>query len=58
MLLCSITLLHAVALLEAGLAKLHPAFDAYSTPGGRELEAAQAKARAAKLKASGGGVNA
>lgn len=40
----------AVALLEAGLAKLHPAFDPYSTPGGRELEAAQSKARAAKLK--------
>lgn len=39
-----------VALLEAGLAKLHPAFDPYSTPGGRELEAAQSKARAAKLK--------
>jgi hypothetical protein len=40
----------AVALLEAGLAKLHPSFDPYTTPGGKELEAAQAKARAAKLK--------
>ncbi|PSC71228.1 hypothetical protein C2E20_5281 [Micractinium conductrix] len=38
------------ALLEAGLAKLHPSFDAYSTPGGPELEAAQNKARKAKLK--------
>ena len=40
----------AEALLAAGLAKLHPAFDPYSTPGGRELEQAQAKARAQKLK--------
>jgi hypothetical protein len=40
----------AVALLEAGLAKLHPSFDPYSTPGGQELEAAQAKARSQKLK--------
>lgn len=40
----------AVALLEAGLAKLHPAFDPYNTPGGQELEAAQAKARQKKLK--------
>ena len=40
----------AVALLEAGLAKLHPSFDPYSTPGGKELEAAQAKARSQKLK--------
>ncbi|KAI3435969.1 hypothetical protein D9Q98_002027 [Chlorella vulgaris] len=39
-----------VALLEAGLAKLHPSFDPYSTPGGQELEAAQAKARSQKLK--------
>ncbi|KAL4429360.1 hypothetical protein ABPG77_005134 [Micractinium sp. CCAP 211/92] len=39
-----------VALLEAGLAKLHPSFDPYSTEGGRELEAAQNKARQAKLK--------
>ena len=40
----------AVALLEAGLAKLHSLFDPYTTPGGKELEAAQAKARAQKLK--------
>ena len=40
----------AAALLEAGLAKLHPSFDAYSTPGGPELEAAQNKARKVKLK--------
>ena len=40
----------AVALLEAGLAKLHPSFDAHSTPGCKEMEAAQAKARQQKLK--------
>ena len=44
------SVLPAVALLEAGLAKLHPSFDAYATPGGKELEAAQAKARQQKLK--------
>ena len=38
------------ALLSAGLAKLHSSFDPDRTPGGRDLAAAQDKARAAKLK--------
>ncbi|KAK9813035.1 hypothetical protein WJX72_007851 [[Myrmecia] bisecta] len=38
------------ALLEAGLAKLHPNFDPDRVPGGRELAAAEAKARNARLK--------
>lgn len=47
----------AVALLEAGLAKLHPSFDPYNTPGGSELEQAQAKARKQKLKVRRGGTS-
>lgn len=39
-----------MALLSAGLAKLHPSFDPSRAAGGAELLAAQDKARAAKLK--------
>eukprot|EP00887_Chlorella_sp_A99_P001577 scaffold8.g1577.t1 len=39
-----------VALLEEGLAKLHPSFDPTRTPGGRELVTAQDKARRARLR--------
>ena len=39
-----------IALLEAGLAKLHPSFEASRVLGGRELEAAEAKARSSKLR--------
>ncbi|KAL0028628.1 hypothetical protein WJX79_006551, partial [Trebouxia sp. C0005] len=38
------------ALLEAGLAKLHPSFDPDRVQGGRELSAAQDHARSARLK--------
>ncbi|KAL3140607.1 hypothetical protein ABBQ32_005177 [Trebouxia sp. C0010 RCD-2024] len=38
------------ALLEAGLAKLHPSFDPDRVQGGAELAAAQARAQKAKLK--------
>ena len=44
-----------VALLKAGLAKLHPSFDPDRVPGGRELAAAEASARAAQLKVGAGG---
>lgn len=39
-----------VLLLRAGLAKLHPNFDPDRVPGGRELAAAEAAARDARLK--------
>lgn len=39
-----------VALLESGLAKLHPSFDANRVAGGHELQQAQEKARQQKLK--------
>mgnify|MGYP001027676709 FL=1 len=42
-----------VALLEAGLAKLHPAFDAARVAGGHELTTAQEAARKQKLKVGG-----
>jgi len=38
------------ALLEAGLAKLHPSFDSDRIQGGRELSAAQDHAQSARLK--------
>ena len=38
------------ALLEAGLAKLHPSFDPDRVQGGRELAAAQEHAQKARLK--------
>lgn len=38
------------ALLEAGLAKLHPSFDPDRVQGGAELAAAQERAQKAKLK--------
>ncbi len=38
------------ALLEAGLAKLHPSFDPDRIQGGRELSAAQDHAQSARLK--------
>ena len=40
-----------LALLEAGLAQLSERFDPDRTSGGRELVAAQERARAARLKA-------
>ncbi len=40
-----------MALLEAGLAQLSDRFDPERTPGGREMVAAQERARAARLKA-------
>lgn len=39
-----------LALLENGLAKLHPSFAPDRVPGGRNLEHAEARAREAKLK--------
>lgn len=39
-----------VALLENGLAKLHPSFEPSRVPGGKELADAQEKARKTKLK--------
>ena len=39
-----------LALLEAGLAQLSERFDADRTAGGRNMEAAQERARAARLK--------
>lgn len=39
-----------ISLLEAGLAKLHPSFDAGRVSGGRELASAEAQARDARLK--------
>jgi hypothetical protein len=39
-----------VALLEAGLGKLHPSFDPARVAGGSELAAAQDKAKKQKLK--------
>ncbi len=40
-----------MALLESGLAQLSDRFDPERTPGGREMVAAQERARAARLKA-------
>ena len=41
-----------LALLQAGLAKLHPSFDASRVGGGRQLEDAQQQAQQQRLKAS------
>jgi len=47
-----------MALLEAGLAQLSDRFDPERTPGGREMVAAQERARAARLKARPPGLRA
>ena len=43
-----------MALLQAGLAKLHPSFDAGRVTGGREMAGAEAQAREARLKVCAG----
>ena len=41
-----------LALLSQGLAKLHPSFDPARVPGGRDLAAAEDKAKEKRLKVS------